>query len=190
MTELIHFWNRTPCILLDPYIQLSLKSYVGNKNILIMYMVSTVNTFCSYQVLFQNSNKVCYECRSSSFQVWKIKALQTTRIIISISNTCTFFVRWWTIKFIFTSIALNSSITSFTWALTVIETIFTFWTNHVTVASSKIEKDLSYLLGNPYNTENWLMEVLFRCEKLYVQLRFNLMNHSTWVSWKKTGVWG
>ena len=172
MTELIHFWNRNPYILLDSYIQLSLKSYVGNKNILIMYMVSTVNTFCSYQTLFQNSNNVCYECRSSSFQVWKIKSLkqQNTRIIISTSNTCTFFVRWWTIKVIFTSIALNSSITSFTWALTVNETIFTFWTNRVTVASSKIEKDLSYLLGNPYNTENWLMALLFRCEKLYAHI--------------------
>lgn len=126
----------------------------------------------------------------SRFEKLKPYKQQNTRIIISISNTCTFFVRWWTIKFIFTSIALNSSITSFTWALTVTETIFTFWTNRVTVASSKIEKDLCYLLGNPYNTENWLMEVLFRCEKLYAQLRFNLMNHSTWVSWKKIGIWG
>lgn len=115
---------------------------------------------------------------------------QNTRIIISISNTFTFFVRWWTIKVIFTSIALNSSITSFTWALTVTGTIFTFWTNRVTVASSKIEKDLSYLLGNPHNTENWLMALLFRCEKLYAQLHFNIMNHSTWVSWKKAGIWG
>ena len=150
MRKLTIFFNEGTSSFLESYPIYSVRSrylwkIMSVTKIYYLYMVN-VSAFYSYQTMFQNFNNVCHECRNSSFQVWKIKTLQTN-VIINISNTCAFFVRWWTIKVIFTSIALNSTITSFTRTLAVIETGCTFWTNRVTFAFSKIEKDLVLAIG-------------------------------------------